>query len=197
VSPADDGRASLEELAAEYRHLRDAHRQTGVESTARRHLEQRLDELESRIERRLALWVRDEGERERWRQHLHHGAPAPAPQEVPDPLVFRGVSGDGATVEVRVHEGREHRLIVDGAPHGPIPEVPDALPPEGLRVAGMVCRERFTAPRPSLDALRRYVSEGTGEAPWEHAPELLADGLVDPDFGLTPRGRRALAGSRR
>lgn len=60
---------------------------------------------------------------------------------------------------------------------------------------GMRCRETFTASPGSLAALRRHVSAGAGEPPWEHAPELLRDGLVDPDSGLTPRGRRALARS--
>jgi hypothetical protein len=29
--------------------------------------------------------------------------------------------------------------------------------------------------------------------PWEHAAELLADGLIDTNAALTPRGRRVLS----
>ena len=187
-------RASFQELVERYRHLRGEHRLSGVEGTARRHLERDLAALESRIERRLALWVADEEERRRWREHLHHGVPPPSPPTEPPPLVFHGVATDGI-VEVRAHGLREHRLSVDGAPRGPIPPVPDVLPPEGPRLAGMTCRETFTASPRSLAALREHVATGAGEPPWEHAPELLRDGLVDPDFGLTPRGRRALARS--
>jgi hypothetical protein len=187
---------AFEELVEEYRHLRAEHRLTGVEGTARRRLERDLAALETRIERGLAIWVADEEERERWREHLHHGAPAPAAPSIPPPLVFRGVTADGTTVEVHAHGAQEHRLSVDGALHGPIPPVPDSLPAEGLRVAGMSCRETFAASPRSLAALRRHVAAGAGEPPWDHAPELVRDGLVDPNFGLTPRGRRALARSR-
>jgi hypothetical protein len=60
----------------------------------------------------------------------------------------------------------------------------------------MTCRETFAASPRSFAALREFVSAGAGEPPWDHAPDLLRDGLVDPDFSLTARGRRALAGSR-
>ncbi len=36
-----------------------------------------------------------------------------------------------------------------------------------------------------------------GPPPWEHARELVAGGIVDTTFALTPRGRRALARRRR
>jgi hypothetical protein len=32
---------------------------------------------------------------------------------------------------------------------------------------------------------------GGASAPWEDATELVADGLIDTHFDLTPRGRRA------
>ncbi len=195
MSAESGEQASFQELVERYRHLRGEHRLTGVEGTARRHLERDLAELESRIEHRLALWVPDEQERQEWRAHLHHGAPAPSLPSVPPPLVFHGVTADGSTVEVRAQGPEEHRLSVDGAPHGPIPPVPDVLPREGLRLGGMLCRETFTAAPASIDELRRHVLAGAGEPPWEHAPDLLRDGLIDPDFGLTARGRRALAES--
>jgi hypothetical protein len=194
---SDSGeRPGFQELVERYRHLRGEHRLSGVEGTARRHLERDLAELESRIERRLALWVPEEDERRQWRAHLHHGGPAPSLPAAPAPLVFHGVADDGSIVEVRAQGHKEQRLYVDGAPRGPIPPVPSVLSPEGLRLAGMRCRETFTASPDSLAELRRHVSVGAGELPWEHAPDLLRDGLIDPDFGLTARGRRALTGSR-
>ena len=196
MSSVTGEQASFQELVERYRHLRGEHRRSGVEGTARRHLERDLAEIESRIERRLALWVPDEEERQQWRAHLHHGGPAPSPPLVPPPLVFHGVAGDGSIVEVRAYGPQEHRLSVDGAPRGPIPLVPDVLSPEGLRLAGMPCRETFTASPDSLAELRQHVSAGAGEPSWEHAPDLLRDGLIDPDFSLTARGRRALTGSR-
>ena len=189
-------RPGFPELVERYRHLRGEHRLSGLEGTARRHLEQDLAELESRIERRLALWVPEEDERRQWRAHLHHGGPAPSWPAVPAPLVFYGVADDTSIVEVRGQGDQDQRLYVDGAPRGPIPPVPGVLSPEGLQLAGMRCRETFTAAPDALAELRRHTLAGAGEPPWQHAPDLLRDGLIDPDFGLTARGRRALTGSR-
>lgn len=99
-------------------------------------------------------------------------------------------------MEVRALAAGEHRLLVDGASHGPIPAVPDALPPGGLPLGGLVCQEIFAASPRARTALRTHVEAGTGDPPWEHMPELLRDGLVNEDCGLTARGRRALAGAR-
>lgn len=189
------GHATFQELVERHRHLRGEHRRSGVEGATRRHLERDLAALDARIERRLALWVPDEEVRQQWRDHLHHGGPMPPLPTTPPPLVFHGVATDGSIVEVHTHGAGEHQLSVDHAARGLIPRVPDVLPPEGPHLFGMTCRETFVASPESLAALREFVSAGAGEPPWEHAPELLRDGLVDPDFGLTARGRRALTGS--
>jgi len=42
----------------------------------------------------------------------------------------------------------------------------------------------------------REAMAKSGEPPWEHAPEPLRDGLIDPDLGLMARGRCALTGTR-
>ena len=196
MSAESGERTSFQELVERHRHLRAEHRLSGVEGTARRHFERDLAALETRIERRLALWVADEEERRRWREHLHHGGPMPPPLPEPPPLVFHGVATDGSIVEVHAHGPGEYRLSVDGTLQGPTARLPDVLPPEGPLLAGMTCRETFTASPRSLAALRDFVSAATGEPPWEHAPELLRDGLIDPDLGLTARGRRALTGTR-
>jgi len=46
-----------------------------------------------------------------------------------------------------------------------------------------------------LRALRDFPAAG-GDPPREQAAALLADGLIDVDFALTARGRRALAAVR-
>lgn len=53
--------------------------------------------------------------------------------------------------------------------------------------------ETFEVSTEALDALADFSERG-GNPPWEHASELLADGLIDVHFALPARGRRALAG---
>ena len=65
-----------------------------------------------------------------------------------------------------------------------------------FRVGGVSFDERFAASRSALAALR-LMTESGGAPPYRHARELLLDGLVDRNFGLTPRGRRALQLDRR
>jgi len=50
----------------------------------------------------------------------------------------------------------------------------------------------FDAAPSALRALRDFRASG-GDPPWQHTSALLSDGLIDPDFALTARGRRALA----
>ena len=64
--------------------------------------------------------------------------------------------------------------------------------PSTLHVDGFEFRETFSASPDALQALDAFLADG-GSPPWEHATELLADGLIDTHFDLTPRGRRALA----
>jgi len=64
--------------------------------------------------------------------------------------------------------------------------------PAVFRVEGMDFVELFDASPEALAALDAYRRDG-GEPPWQYASELLADGLIEVHFELTPRGRRALA----
>ena len=57
---------------------------------------------------------------------------------------------------------------------------------------GKEVEETFDASEEAVRALADFLDEG-GSPPWEYAAELLADGLIDVHFDLTPRGRRALA----
>jgi hypothetical protein len=80
-----------------------------------------------------------------------------------------------------------------GCPISPTRSSPVRRHPTGSWLNGNEFIEPFSA---SPEALRVLAEFSEGEAawpPWDHAAELLADGLIDTNFALTPRGRRALA----
>lgn len=193
-------RRELELLVAEYRHLRSEHERAGEGSRARRHLQERLLELRARLDRLLEVWVADEETREGWRAHLHHGDRAPAePGESLPALVFRGRSQAGSVAEVRERPDGDCDVYVDG---GLVEraEVGDDLahdPRCTLRLDGLEFDEVFDVSTEALAAAGEYFADPAGPPPWEHARELVAGGIVDTTFALTPRGRRALARRRR
>jgi hypothetical protein len=53
--------------------------------------------------------------------------------------------------------------------------------------------EIFNASPEALQTLAEFVESDHESPPWDYAAELLADGLIDTHFALTPRARRALA----
>src|SRR5690606_14180002 len=68
----------------------------------------------------------------------------------------------------------------------------DEIPP--TRVIGEDCEEVFEAGEDAILALDAFTSGPDGlEPPWPWGTELFEDGLIDPDFGLTARGRRRLS----
>lgn len=185
-------RRELELLVAEFRHVRSEHERAGPGGSVRRHLHTRLLHLSERFDRLLEEWVPGEETREAWRACLHHGAPAPAePRESPPALVFKGRSEAGAVAEVRERPDGDYDVVVDG---GLLERVALGAGLEAgiLRLDGLEFREVFGASRAALEAAAFFAGEG-GAPPWEHARELVADGIVDATFALTPRGRRALA----
>ncbi len=189
-------RLELERLVAEYHHLRAEHRRAGLESSVRRHMEARLQELDRRFQRLLEEWVPEERLRRAWREHLHGRGPAPPEPEPVAPLLFRGRSAAGATVEVRETGGDECAVLVDGTlvervSAGELRQ--ERQGPLTFRVGDEEFREVFSAPAAALAAARAYFARPDGEPPWEHASVLAADGLIDRTFALTARGRRALA----
>jgi hypothetical protein len=190
--PADP-RAELEAIAREHRHVHSERARAGPEGTSRRHMGARLDELERRFSRLLRAWVDDEATRAAWWGHLRADAPPPPLPAPWSPLVFRGTAADGSRVEVRESPGGDHELVVDGTSRGRVTRVPDVLPAVGAHVGGLVCRETSRAPHLAIEALRRFRDDPGDGPPWSHARALLEDGLIDPDFGLTARGRRVLA----
>jgi hypothetical protein len=184
-------REELEALVHHYYHLQQEHERANLDSAVRRRIEDRLLQVRERFDRLLEEWVPDEELREAWRRYIHHHGPPPdGPESIPR-LVFRGVSEvSGSVVEVR-GKGDELRMEVDGS-------LVERIAGEGDFAAGHFRRnhteyhEVFAASEEALEALADFYEHG-GPPPWEHASELLADGLIDVHFELTRRGRRALA----
>jgi hypothetical protein len=187
-------REELEALVAHYRHLQNEHKRAAPDSAPRRRIEDRLLEVRERFDRMLAEWVQDPDLQQEWNSYLHYRGPEPSGPPATRPLVFRGVSDvSGSIVEVR-GEPDEYTVEVDGALVERIAAAKDfaAWPEVRFRVVEAEFRETFDASQPALDALGEFLDDEGSSPPWDYASELLADGIVDVHFALTPRGRRAL-----
>lgn len=191
-------REELETLVRYYHHLQNEHHRAPLESSVRRRIEDRLLDVRGRIDRLLEQWIADEQLRDAWREHLHNRADEPHGPEAIRPLVFRGVTEAGSDVEVREGAGEELEVRIDGALVERVAAEEDfasKVPPLHVRLDGFRAEETFSASAEALDALARFL-ESDDPPPWDYASELLADGLIDTHFALTPRGRRALASAR-
>jgi hypothetical protein len=181
-------------LVRHYHHLRNEHERARPGSAVRRRIESRLLDVRERFDRALAEWVPDDDLAQAWRDHLHHRAGEPNGPAPIKPLVFTGRSQAGSVAEVREHENGELHVIIDGS-------LAERLL-EATFVSGTTFRlirphrlpfaETFTASARVLRQLRVYLHDD-GSPPWDVASELLADGLIDVHFAVTPRGLRALA----
>jgi protein required for attachment to host cells len=152
-----------------------------------------------RFERLLSQWVNDEELRERWRCHLHEGAPAPGEPLFTPPPLFKGLTPSNAAIELRRASDGGYDIILDGA-HAGHETVPWHLDPdtaEPVLIGDHSCREVFDAPAQAIDELEAFLPTSGATPPWRWARELMEDGLIDADFALTPRGRRCLARGRR
>jgi hypothetical protein len=189
-------RELLEALARQYHHLQNEHKQFPEGSTMRRRIGERLLDVRERFDRVLDEWVDDDDLRESWRRHLHNRAAVPEGPPPIRPLAFRGVSDAGSVAEIRGRNGDDLDVVVDGSLVERIAARKDLSRdvPSTFRVDGFEFRETFAASADALQALDEFLAGG-GSPPWEHATELLADGLIDTHFDLMPRGRRALATS--
>ena len=188
-------REELESLARHYHQLQNEHKRAPLESATRRRIEERLLEVRRRFDRVLEEWVPEEELRRAWREHLHYRAPEPPGPPAIRPLVFQGVSEAGSIVEIRGQRGEDLEVRVDGAVSERIAGEKDfasTTPPLSFRLNSIEAHETFAASAQALDALADYV-DGGKPPPLDYAAELLADGLIDVHFALTPRGRRALA----
>jgi hypothetical protein len=187
-------RDELWAIAHEHHHVQEALAGT-TSASVRRKLQARFAALQERFERELQEAVPDEQVRRAWRQHVSHGAPAPDEPRPLSPLVFRGRSEVGSEVVVR--EGSDGELVieVDGAIYDRRPGLDLILDAHGalLRVGALPpFRETFNLPTEAREGLAAWLARPGSEPPWRWARELIAEGLVDRVFALTPRGRRAL-----
>jgi hypothetical protein len=185
----------LDALARHYDHLQVEHQNAQAESSIRRRLEDRLLRVRERFDRVLEEWVPEEELRAAWRAYLDHHGPEPDGPAVIQPVVFRGRSEvTGSIVEIR---GRadDLRVEVDGVLVERVAAGKDFAGTEGVvsyRLNGNDYNEIFAASDEAVQALAGFLDRGESP-PWEHAQELLAEGLIDVHFALTPRGHRALA----
>jgi hypothetical protein len=182
----------LDTLVHTYNHLRNEHKRARPASSVRRRIEERQLGVRERFERVLEELVPDPGVRDAWLAHLDNRGPRPDAPEAIRPLVFRGRSSAGSVAEIRPH-GDELDVFIDGA-------LAERLDPGETFESGRYRFGRdeffeiFAASDAALDALAAYRDD-PGLPPWDFATELIADGLVDAHFALTPRGRRALEGA--
>jgi hypothetical protein len=189
-----DVNKELTKLVTEYHHLQNEHQREGQGHWGRRSGAE-MATVEQRFEALLSRWVRDDDGRRAWREHLHHRRPAPTPLRLADPPLFRGRSETGSRVEVRPGSDGMLDVVIDGVVSQRVSRLPDLrMGQDGrLRVGGQVFSEAFDAPETAREAFQRHVDAPVGPPPWSWLRELYEDGLVDPDFGLTPRGRRLIA----
>jgi hypothetical protein len=194
-------REVLESVAQHYHHLQNEHKRAATESGTRRRIEERLLEVRERFDRLLAEWVPEGELKDAWSEYLHNRRPEPEGPEPIRPLVFRGVSDAGAVVEIRGDDPDELDVEIDGSPVARVAAEKDLAEKDlATRVAPAVFRldwaefqETFGASDEAVEALADFVATDDAPPPWDHAAELLAEGLVDTHLALTPRGRRALA----
>jgi protein required for attachment to host cells len=187
----------LAQLGEEYHRVKQHQAREAHASASRRRIENDLERIAQRFERVLSHWSAEEDKelRATWRKHLYEGGPAPRGPEVRPPRLFIGETDGGAHVEIRPAADGGHDIVVDGT----LTEhtaarwrlEPDAREP--FTIGQHRCRERFEAPQEAIRALQRFVATDEALPPWRWARELFEDGLIDSEFGLTQRGRRALA----
>jgi hypothetical protein len=188
-------REELAALARYYHHLQVEHQNAHPESSVRRHLEDKLLRVRERFDRALEEWVPEEEVRKAWRAYLDHHGPEPDGPPAIQPVVFRGRSEvTGSIVEIRA-TADDVRVEVDGALVERVAAEKDFAgrePVVSFRLNDNEFEEIFEASPEALQALAEFLERGESP-PWECASELLADGLIDVHFALTPRGHRALA----
>jgi hypothetical protein len=188
-----------EELAAlvhYYQHLHNELQREKPEGTTRRELEDKVHDVRERFDRLLEEWVPDEELREQWREYIHNRRSEPDEPVGIEPLAFQGLTDAGSVVQVR-GQADEYQVWVDGSLQERIAARKDLSvdkPVLHFRWDGKEIAETFNASEEAQDALAAYREERDVSPPWEYASELLADGLIDVHFDLTPRGKRAVAG---
>ena len=175
-------REELDGLAHRYHQLRNEH-------------DEQMHEVRERFERVLEEWVHEPALRNAWLGYLKNRTAEPEGPPAIVPLAFKGAhETSGSIAEVRGRDD-DAQVWVDGTLAERVVAQKDLMQevsPAIFRADGMEFVEVFDASPEALAALDAYRRDG-GEPPWEYASELLADGLIDVHFELTPRCRRALA----
>ncbi|HEX9378182.1 MAG TPA: hypothetical protein VF872_01205 [Gaiellaceae bacterium] len=189
-------RGELGALVHHYQHLHNDLEREKPEGSTWRELEQKLLETRERFDRLLEEWVADEVLREQWREYIRNRRRGPDEPAGIEPLAFQGVDDAGSVVQVR-GKADEYGVWVDGSLQERIAARKDLSvdkPVLHFRWDGKEIAETFNASEETLNALAAYRDDSDVSPPWEYASELLADGLIDVHFDLTPRGKRAIAG---
>lgn len=179
--------AELTTIAKEFRHLKAQRAHEGVEGSWRRRHGARMDELEQSFEALVQRWVPDPAEQARWHEHFHRGGETPLDTDPDEPPLFRGRSELGSTLEV-ILDNDEQKLLLDGAEVDRWTTRRSLTSP--LRHGESLFHELFDGSPEALQALSAYLDHRVDSPPWAWARELYDDGLIDSNFGLTPRGRR-------
>lgn len=192
--PSFDPLDLLRRLGDEYRHVEQEHlREPASRNATRNRLAEQLHELEEHFERVLAEWTTDDKLRASWRDFLRGRGPAPDEPRLTRPPLFRGRTDAGSLVELRASDDGGYDIFVDRqrSDHQSVPWHLDPDMRGRVQIGELSCDEEFAASPDAITALSEFVG-GRAEPPWRFAHELFEDGLVDPELGLTPRGRRCL-----
>jgi hypothetical protein len=197
-SPEASALPLQEELAAlvhHYQHLHNELVHEKPEGSTRRELEDKLLDVRERFDRLLEEWVPDEELRQEWREYIHGRRPEPDEPAGIEPLAFQGVTDAGSILQVR-GQADEYQVWVDGSLQERIAAQKDLSVDKRVlhfRWDGKEIAETFNASADALNALAAHRDDPDALPPWDYASELLADGLIDVHFDLTPRGKRAIA----
>lgn len=192
-------REDIQAIAREYHRMQQEHKREGVEGSWRRRLEEEMQTLQHKFDSLMVRFVHEPAAREQWDTYLRHGGEAPGLPELPAPLLFRGQSETGSILEIQEHHG-EQAFFVDGALATRRAErfvLHEGTSPPTLHFHAQDFVECFDASDDAKQALLRYVDDPGNGPEWRVAPELVRDGLIDPTFALTDRGRRFVASSAR
>ncbi len=190
-------RVALAHLVRAFTHIHGEHGRLAAGALRpRRHLETEMDALAATFERLLGEWIRTSEEQDAWRAALHGHAAIPEGATATAPvshLIFRGRTAQGVDVDVRERADGQVEIDLDGQPSERLVDRLHLTVDAGgwAQIADVHAQETFALPARTAQALRRWMRRG-GTPPWEHVRSLLAEGLVDEHFAITPRGRRAV-----
>lgn len=184
----------LHGLVRQFHHFKQESKSTAAASSRGRRHEQELAALEAQFETLLLRWVGDGETRARWRDYFHHFGSRPPAIELAEPPLFKGAAGAGHEAALRSGTDGACEVVVDGKVTKRVPSTVSLSERRlrALHIEGIDFEERFDASGEALEALERYVRDPAAGVPWDCARELYEDGLIDPNFGLTARGKRLI-----